>query len=217
VAVDSSSAASAAEGASSLIFEPNLFTYAPWLPALTKTIVEGNPGQIASYSNTVANVAQDLKGHSKDLVKQGEDTKSFWSGGAAGDAFDALFTVGTAIGDHAGQVGHYASTGLKLANDFKRLINLVNNGQKMADGVVAALSKIPYVGHALAEAYALKTAIWTGLCAAQLVNIGQDVVNLVKDINPKKVSQAYTPPTATPTVTTTAQTYDQHHATTPFG
>jgi hypothetical protein len=205
------------DGATSIGSFFNLFMFAPGLQQLTSTIVNGNPGAIASNATQVASLGQTLQGHGQDLTKHAEDTKSFWSGPAAGATFDALFTVGTAIGDHAGQIGHYASTGLKLANDFKQLVNVVNNGQKMADAVVAMLSKIPMVGHAAAQAYALKTAIWTGLCAAQLVNIGQDVANLISGLHTKSVQQAYTPPPHNPMPTPATPAVTQRQGTQPFG
>lgn len=195
----------------------HLFTFAPGLQELTSRIVNGNPGAVAANANQVSSQAQTLQSHGQDLTQHAQDTKSFWSGPAAGASWDALFTVGTAIGDHAGQTGQYASALLKLGNDLKTLINVVTNGQKMADGVIAMLSKIPMVGTGLAEAYALKTAIWTGLCAAAMVNLVQDVINNLHTINPKKVQQAYTPPPANPMPAPVTLTPAQHTGAQPFG
>jgi hypothetical protein len=206
MAVDPTATASsgASEGAMSLVSEPYLFAYAPAIPALTRTITEANPGAIASHANTAANLAQTLGEHAKELKATADQTKPWWRGDAALASWDATFTVSMAVLDHGNEKYKYARDALKLGNDLRRLITFVNDGQRMANGVVATLSHIPYVGHALAEAYALKTFVWTGLCAAQLVNIGQDVANLVQDLKTDSVQKAYTPPTSITPAKTTA-------------
>jgi hypothetical protein len=197
-------AGGSAGGAMGLIPEWHLFTYAPGISALTQTLTVCNPGAIANQANQAGQAGHALTQHGKELVAQGEQTKSFWSGGTAFAAWDATFQVGTAIFDHGNQTMHMASTGLKLANDCKQLVTFVNDGQKQADAVVAVLSKIPYVGTALATAYGIKTYIWTGLCAARLVNIATDVKGLIEGLETKSVEKAYTPPTSSTTTTGTS-------------
>jgi hypothetical protein len=177
---------------------PFLYLFSPGLSVLTSSIVDGDPGALVEYGNQHKDVAVHVTNVGKQVAEHAKWLTDTWDSPAGKETREVLSKVAQGLEEHGGEIGKYAGAAEKLGTDFKRLIDLVENGQSIAEGVVKALASIPFVGQALATSYAATTYAWTGMCAVQLVHTGMDVAEFVNTIDDSHVQKSYTPPAAGP-------------------
>lgn len=195
---------------------PFLYFFNPALVGITDAILGGDVGAILGWAGKMQGLAREFDQHGTQLREQAAGTASFWDGAGADTFRTVTSNVASGIQNHAGEVDALGRAAEKVARDVDNIMTTVNHGQAIADQACKVLSGVPWVGHALARAYAMKTTAWTIICGTQLVTFANDVGGLLKAIEGDHVARSWTPPAVPPAPTPTFADAGQHHEPLPF-